>query len=243
MGLYAQAYKLVLLPIQQINTPVTSVALPTLSSLQSEPQQYYKYYYKAMLSISALGMPMIGFLFAFADKVILVVLGEQWLETVPIFQLLMPAALNAIVGVGLGWAYQSLGNVRRQLHWGIASSIANAILFVIGVRWGAIGVAAIFGLSRPLFLIVGFVYCYYQTPPKLTKLISTLYPPAFASIGAVVILTSTNLFSYFPNNPYLSLLIDLGLYILLYFLIWILLPNGRKDLWAMLQLTKVLRKK
>ena len=55
LGLYAQAYKLVLLPIQQINTPVTSVALPSLSSLQSEPQEYCRYYYKAMLSICSFG--------------------------------------------------------------------------------------------------------------------------------------------------------------------------------------------
>jgi len=243
LGLYAQAYKLVLLPIQQINTPVTSVALPSLSSLQSEPQEYCRYYYKAMLSIAALGMPTIGFLFAFADQVILVVLGEQWLATVPIFKLLMPAALNATVGVGLGWAYQSLGNVNRQLRWGIGSSIVNAILFIIGVRWGAMGVAAAFGLSRPLFFLVGFAYCYDQTPLKLTQLLAHLRFPVIASMGAVVILTSTSLFTFFLDNPYLSLLIDLGFYVLFYFLIWILLPNGKKTLWAMLRLTKILRPK
>ena len=188
-------------------------------------------------------MPTIGFLFAFADKVILVVLGEQWLATVPIFKLLMPAALNATVGVGLGWAYQSLGNVSRQLRWGIGSSIVNAILFIIGVRWGAMGVAAAFGLSRPLFFLVGFAYCYDQTPLKLTQLLAHLRFPVIASMGAVVILTSTSLFTFFPDNPYLSLLIDLGFYVLFYFLIWILLPNGKKTLWAMLRLTKILRPK
>ena len=243
LGLYAQAYKLILLPIQQINTPVTSVALPTLSSLQSEPQKYCRYYYKAMLSIAALGLPTIGFLFAFADKVILVVLGEQWLETVPIFKLLMPAALNATVGVGLGWAYQSLGNVGRQLRWGIGSSIINSILFIFGVRWGAMGVAAAFGLSRPLFFFVGFAYCYDRTPLKLTQLLAHLRFPIIASMGAMVILTSTSLFTFFPDNPYLSLLIDLGFYLLFYFLIWILLPNGKESLWGMFRLTKILRQK
>ena len=241
LGLYAQAYKLVLLPIQQINNPVTSVALPTLSSLQSEPAQYCRYYYKAMLSISALGLPLIGFLFASADKVILLVLGKQWLATVPIFKLLMPAAFNATIGVGLGWAYQSLGDVGRQLRWGIGSSIANAILFFIGVQWGAIGVAAIYGLSRPLFSIVGFAYCYHNTPLKLTKLIATLSYPTVASMGAAAIIASTNLLSYFRVNALVSILIDLALYTLLYFLIWIVLPNGRKSLWEMFKLVKMLR--
>ena len=243
LGLYAQAYKLVLLPIQQINTPVTSVALPTLSSLQSEPAQYCKYYYKAMLSISALGLPLIGFLFASADQVIFLVLGEQWLATVPIFKLLMPAAFNATIGVGLGWAYQSLGNVGRQLRWGIGSSIANVIIFIIGVRWGAIGVAAVYGLSRPLFSVVGFAYCYENTPLRITKLAATLSHPAIASMGAAIIIATTNLFSSVRSNALISLLIDLGLYTLLYFSIWIVLPNGKRSLWQMLQLIQILHKK
>ena len=243
LGLYAQAYKLVLLPIQQINTPVTSVALPTLSSLQSEPEQYCKYYYKAMLSISALGLPLIGFLFASADQVIFLVLGEQWLATVPIFKLLMPAAFNATIGVGLGWAYQSLGNVGRQLRWGIGSSIANVIIFIIGVRWGAIGVAAVYGLSRPLFSIVGFAYCYQNTPLRITKLAATLSHPAIASMGAATIIATTNLFPSVRSHALAILLIDLGLYTLLYFLIWMILPQGKKSLWQMLQLIQILRKK
>ena len=243
LGLYAQAYKLVLLPIQQINNPISSVALPTLSSLQSETQKYCKYYYKAMLSISILGMPLIGFLFSSANEVILLVLGEQWLETVPIFKLLLPAAINATIGVGMGWAYQSLGNVERQLRWGIVSSFLNVILFTIGVQWGAIGVAAAYGLSRPFFFIAGFAYCYYQTPLKFSKLIATLYQPALASIGAAVILINTNFLPFFRINTLVSLTIDLGLYTFFYFLIWIMLPKGRSTLWEMLQLSKVLKTK
>ena len=241
LGLYAQAYKLVLLPIEQINNPITSVALPTLSSLQSEPQEYCKYYYKAMLSISALGLPIVGFLFAAADKVILLVLGEQWLATVPIFKLLMPAAFNATIGVGLGWAYQSLGYVGRQLRWGIGSSVTNAILFAIGVNWGAMGVAAAYGLSRPLFSIVGFAYCYHQTPLKLRKLVAVLSFPTLASLGAAGVLLS-GIVNFFPDYPLASVAMDLLVYTLLYFTIWLVLPGGKKSLWSMLRLTTMLRR-
>lgn len=243
LGLYAKAYQLVLLPVQQINAPITNVALPALSSLQNDPPKYRRYYYKAMLLISTLGMPLIGFLFASADKAILLVLGEQWLEVVPIFQFLLPAAFNATIGIGLSWAYQSLGLVNRQLRWGLVSSAINVILFLIGVRWGALGVAAVYGLSRPIFLIAGFAYCYHQTPLKLTKLISTLCPPALASTGAALIVCNTNLLSYLRINTLVSLLIDLGLYSVFYLLIWIMIPNGRSILREMLQLAKVLKAK
>lgn len=243
LGLYAQAYKLVLLPINQINGPITSVALPALSSLQSEPQNYSKFYYKAILAISTLGMPMLGFLVASADKVILTLLGKQWLGAVVIFQLLIPAAFNATIGVGQGWVYQSLGMVDRQLRWGIVSSILNVILFLIGVRWGAIGVAAAYGLSRPIFLVAGFTYCYKGTPLKFITLAKTLFQPAFASFGAAVVLMGINKLLLPGVNNVVALLIDIVLYSLFYFLIWIVLPNGKSTLFEMIQTAKNLKKK
>jgi O-antigen/teichoic acid export membrane protein len=243
LGLYAQAYKLVLLPIVQINTPITSVVLPALSSLQAEPQKYCRYYYKAILLIGTLGMPIIGFLFASADKVILMLLGQQWLGVVPIFQFLMPAAFNATIGVSIGWVYQSLGRVDRQLRWGIVSSILNVILFAIGVRWGAIGVAASYGLSRPLFLVAGFMYCYKGTPLRFTQLAKTLFLPAFGSIGAATGLIAINQLLSFGLDNAIALLIDFVLYTLLYFAIWIIIPHGRRTLFEVLKITKTLRQK
>ena len=40
LGLYGKAYEMLLLPIQQINTPVTSVAIPTLSRLQHKAPRH-----------------------------------------------------------------------------------------------------------------------------------------------------------------------------------------------------------
>lgn len=243
LGFYAKAYQLVLLPIGQINAPVTSVALPALSSLQTEPEKYRRYYYKAILLITTLGMPIVCFMFVSADKVILLMLGQQWLGVALIFQFLMPAALNATIGVGMGWVYQSLGMVDRQLRWGIVSSILNVVLFAIGVRWGAIGVAAAYGLSRPIFLVAGFIYCYKGTPLRFTELARTLFQPAFASIGAAVALMGINKLLPAEMNDVIALLIDFVLYSLLYFVIWIVLPNGRSTLFEMLQITKTLRGK
>lgn len=242
LGLYAKAYQLVLLPIQQINSPITKVALPALSSLQHEPKQYCKYYYKAMLLMSFFGMPMFGFLFASADKAILLVLGKQWLSAVLIYKLLLPAAFNATIGIGLGWAYQSLGFVDRQFRWGVVSSAINAILFLIGVRWGAIGVAAAYGLTRPIFLVAGFVYCFQETPLKVFDLVSYLWRPALASIGAALTLIGIDDLLALDINIAIAFCLDLLLYTLFYLAIWIIVPNGKWTLSEILQLAKTLKK-
>lgn len=88
LGLYAKAYQLLLMPLQQINAPISSVAIPTLSCLQSDPQGYVAYYRKAIMLIAGLGMPIVAFLFVAADKVILTLLGSQWMSAVIIFRVL-----------------------------------------------------------------------------------------------------------------------------------------------------------
>ncbi|MGL5794209.1 MAG: lipopolysaccharide biosynthesis protein, partial [Waterburya sp.] len=160
LGLYAQAYKLLLLPIQQINTPIDGVALPTLSSLQTEPEKYSRYYYKAILLITTLGMPIVAFMFADADKVILLMLGEQWLGAVPLFQFLIPAAFIGTFNVAPGWVYQSLGRTDRQFRIGIVIATITSIIFLVSVNWGAIGVAVAYGLSQPILMIIVIYHCY-----------------------------------------------------------------------------------
>ncbi|MDJ0774511.1 MAG: lipopolysaccharide biosynthesis protein [Mastigocoleus sp. MO_167.B18] len=243
LGLYAKAYQLVLLPIQQINNPVNSVALPALSSLQNEPEKYCRYYYKAILLITTLGMPIVGFMFASADKVILLMLGQQWLGVVPLFQFLMPAAFMGTFSVATGWVYQSLGRTDRQFRIGIVTSTLNSIIFLISVRWGAIGVAAAYGLSRPIIWIPIIIYCYRGTPLQIIKLLKTLYIPTFASIGSAILLIGINQLLLNGISLGIGLLIDVVLYGALYIAIWTILPNGKTTLLEMLKMLREIKKK
>ena len=243
LGLYAQAYKLVRLPIQQINSPMTKVALPALSSLQSDPEKYRKYYYKAILLITTVGMPIVGFMFASADKVILLMLGKQWLDAVPIFRCLMPPAFIGTFNVAGGWVYQSLGRTDRQFRWGIITSAINVAIFLISVRWGAIGVAAAFGLSRPILVIPSIMYCYNGTGLLVRDFVRTLTLPTLASLGAAVTLIGINHLFLNEINVAVSLIIDCIFYFLLYLTIWIIIPNGRYTLSEIFQVTKNLNQK
>ena len=92
LGFYTQAYRLLLLPIQQINAPISGVVVPALSRLQDQPERYVRYYYRAIGAIVLAGMPITGFLVVDARPVIQLVLGPTWLPTVPIFQALGVAA-------------------------------------------------------------------------------------------------------------------------------------------------------
>lgn len=242
LGLYAVAYKLLLLPIEQINSPITNVALPTLSRLQNEPEKYTQYYYKALLIITTLGMPIVGFLFIDINKLIPLTLGQQWLDAVPIFQFLIPAAYVGTFNVATGWAFTSLGQADRQLKYVAIASISNVAIFLISVRWGTIGVAAAYGLSRPLFILTGLLYCYHGTALSIGKLAKTLSSPFIASVSAIAVVYSMNQFSVVGTNALVSMAIDLIAYCLVYLGSWLILPNGNTSLKDIIILAKSLKK-
>src|ERR1700693_4565183 len=48
LGQYASAYNLMLIPLSQINAPISSVVVPALSRLQSDPVRYRSYYLRGL---------------------------------------------------------------------------------------------------------------------------------------------------------------------------------------------------
>lgn len=243
LGLYSKAYQLVLLPIQQINIPINSVALPLLSRLQNEPQKYAAYYYKFISAIVFLGMPVVAFTFAVTDKLILFVLGEQWLDAVPIFELLVPAAFLGTFNFADGWVYQSLGRADRQLKIGIIMSTIDIVIFVVSVRWGVIAVAAAYGLSRPFVWLPRLIYCYQDTPLDIKTLAVTLFKPTFASIAAALGVMALDNFLLQDTQLFLALLIDSLVYGILYLGFWYILPQGKQTLIELFKVLKELKKK
>lgn len=235
LGLYAQAYKLLLLPINQINAPITSVALPVLSSLQSEPLKYCKYYYRAILIVTSIGMPIVGFMFVDTKELVLLILGNKWLETISIFRFLLPAALVGTLNVAIGWVYSSLGRTKRLFKWGIVVSAINSLSYIVGVNWGGIGVALAYSISSSILLIPNIIYCYVDTHLTLKNLASTILPPCLSSIAASIILFAINNKILITNNSIEKVLLGFIFYSLSYLSFWILLYKDRNFLLRMIR--------
>lgn len=242
LGLYSKAYNLVLLPIKQINTPATSVAMPTLSRLQDDPEKFKRYYYKAITLITMIGMPIVCFLFVAADDVILIFLGDQWLDAVPIFRLLMPAAFIGTFNVAPGWAFRSLGRTAEQFRLGIISSVIYVVIFVVSIRWGATGVAAAYGLSSPFIVLLSIIYCYKDTFLNISDLLKSLASPAINSLLSAALLSMFLQLNSNEVNVFIGVLTQCLAYLSLYILSWSITKDNRKTLREFISMAKTLKK-
>ena len=61
LGLYERAYKLMMAPLQQINPPMGSIIVPTLSRLNDDPERYRRAYFQAVGVFQLISCPLMAF--------------------------------------------------------------------------------------------------------------------------------------------------------------------------------------
>jgi O-antigen/teichoic acid export membrane protein len=225
LGFYDKAYQLLLMPVNQINVPLSNVVHATLSRLQREPERYRAYLSRALLLGTALGLPLIAFCYANAHAIMSQLLGHQWLPSVPVFRALAPAAVCMTITASMGWIFLSLGRAGRQLPWAVFTTTITVIAFIVGTHWGVVGVALAFSISRVALLLPTLMFTCAGTLVRWTELLAAAAPPAFAT--AVAFAASLSLNAVVPLSVW-TLPLNVAVFGAMYVLGWMIVPGGRE---------------
>lgn len=141
LGLYAKAYSLMLLPITQVTRVLSSVMFSALSRIQDEPERIKGIMLRAHRVIGLVTVPMMAGLIVVADPFVRTLFNEKWAGMIPILQVLCLVAIKQPLGSTMGWVFQSQGRTDLQLRWTAINGVITIISFLIGIRWGVMGVA------------------------------------------------------------------------------------------------------
>ncbi len=146
LGLYDRAYKLMLLPISQVTWPVSRVLTPVLTRQRERLGEYRDTYYSAVSYLMIAAQPGLLAVVFFAAPVIHIVLGARWDGVAPIFAWLGLTALMQIASSSYGWLFLSQGRARDLAVTSIVGSIIAVASFLVGLRWGPLGVATAYAV-------------------------------------------------------------------------------------------------
>ncbi len=142
LGVYNMAYKLFMLPISKINGPMGAVAVPALSRLLDHPHKYRNYYLGMLEKLALITLPAAALMCFAADWIVPVLLGPGWEEAIPILRVLAVAGFFQAIANTYRWLFNSQGRGKEQLFWGLCICPLTLLLsFLIGLPWGALGVA------------------------------------------------------------------------------------------------------
>ncbi|MBW3621287.1 MAG: lipopolysaccharide biosynthesis protein [Actinobacteria bacterium] len=134
VGVYNRAYLIVRLPLEHATTSLSSVLFPAFSATQDDVPKLARGYLAAISGAAGIVLPLVAGIGVAAPEVVLVLLGEQWTDAIPVVPWIAAAgavsALSHFSGV--------VAEARATLNPKLAIAVSNVVVFA-GLLWLARG--------------------------------------------------------------------------------------------------------
>ncbi len=225
VGHYRQAQQLLVAPIEQLNSPIMSVAQPALSALQHEPDRYRRYYKKIVFLVSLTTVPFGLFVAFYAPEITLLILGPSWTDAAIFIRIFGLAAsfrpalsTSAIVLV-------TCGKTARYLAIAVIHGAVLTVLLLVGIRWGAEGVALAHVGTTVLLAVPKLYYSFVDTPVSVRNFVGAVQTPVVASMAMIASLLALHLVLHL-EGVLLPLAVGAGVAGPVYVGAWLLQPKG-----------------
>ena len=213
LGYYTLAYRLMLYPIQSVTSIFGKVLFPAFSQIKNDNTRFRRVYLKICSSISIITFPMMVGLWIVSESFVFTFVGEKWQPVSKLLMILAPVGMVQSIGATVGSIYQAKGKTDWMFRWGVASGTFVTICFIIGIRWGIIGVAWSYFLAISILIIPSFSIPFKLIDLKFCELLLYLVRPMVGSIAmlSVLIVIKSAVSNYLDPAWELSILITAGI--------------------------------
>jgi O-antigen/teichoic acid export membrane protein len=153
LGLYGRAFQLATLPVEQLTSTLSVVAISGLSAIQDDADRLSRSFLRGYSLLVSATIPIAIACPLFADEIIGVLLGPKWMEVAPIFRLLAPTSLVFALANPLSWLVMATGRIGRAVSITAAATPVVIIGVLLGLSHGPTGVALGYSAAMVLILI------------------------------------------------------------------------------------------
>lgn len=188
LGIYNRAFQLLMTPLGQIRSPLTTVALPVLTRLANDDRRFGEYVARGQLALGYTVVAALGIVVGTADPLTLLFLGERWVDVAPILRLLAVAGIFQILAFVGYWVYVSRGLTGDLLRYSLVSAAIKVTCILVGSLWGVIGIAAGYALAPALSWPISLWWLSRRTTIPVRR----LYTGAFRIVAMVVVASAAS---------------------------------------------------
>lgn len=216
LGIYSRAYAIMMLPMKNISSVISSVMFPAFSSIQNNVVLIKQYYMVTIKYVAFICFPLMVGLALLAKDFTIVFFGVKWIAMAAVLKwLCLLAALQSVLSLN-GIIYKSLGKAKLAFTVTLVVSTVLVIAFIIGIYYKGLNglVIAYFITSLSLMLPI------YATALKLinTRLYEVLVhlrAPLAGTLLMALLLLVTKYFITVPVNAgffFLQVILALAVY-------------------------------
>ena len=208
LGIYAQAYKLMMFPLQSMSAVAGRALFPVMSRQQSDRPQMAHLYLRALRLIATMTAPMMAGLWVLREPFVTVALGPKW-DTVPVvLAWLAPVGFIQSLITTTGTVFMSTGRTDLMMRLGLLGSILQVGSFFIGVHWGIEGVAICYLVANVLNGVPHFYYATRQLHSDLGTLVRAIWqPPVFSLVMVAAIYPALQWLLSMQAGPQVQLIV------------------------------------
>ncbi len=220
LGLYTRAYQVMLFPLQRISRVIGKVMFPALSKIQDDKERAKRAYLRSISIIALLTFPMMLGLLVTAEHLVLAILGAQWEGIIVLLRFLAVVGMAQSIGTTTGWIFQSQGKTDWQFRWGIVSGVITIVAFIIGIRWGLLGIVVAYTIrSFPINFLVSFFIVGRLINMSLSEVIKSVSGIFACASLMVSVVWPLGLFLPESYSHWLYILIQVPTGVVVYFLL------------------------
>jgi O-antigen/teichoic acid export membrane protein len=177
LGAYQMAYNLMLAPIQNISSVIAQATFPAFARIQDDDERFRAAYTRSCMLIALISFPVLAGMGVVADPLIRTVIGNKWVAAIPVFQILAPVGIFQSIYTTVGLIFMAKTKTDILFQWGVVSSSILVASFLIGIRWGILGVATAYCIAFIFVtMIPGFLIAFKLIDLRLPKFALALTP-------------------------------------------------------------------
>jgi O-antigen/teichoic acid export membrane protein len=230
LGMYRQGYQLIMGPMEYLYGPIARVSEPALSALQTDPGRYRRYYKKIVLLLSSLNLPIGIFVAIYAREITLLLLGHKWIDATAFLRIFAFVACIRPEMASSGMVQVTCGRSKAYLVINLIRSAALVLFMLVGVRWGAEGVAVAFLMEIIIMSVPALCYSFGHTPVSVSSFFATISRPLMASMGMGITLMLCRAVLWPGNSALASIALGGAIAACTYACVWMSLPGGKDEL-------------
>jgi len=187
LGGYYMAQKIVLLIPATFTGIIDQVMFPIYSKFQKDKERVKEGYFKTLSLSATVLLPPICLIFTFADPLVRIMLGKQWLYITPLVMIMSIFGIFQAIGGGIfASVIYSLGRPQLATLVNAFRMAALPVFVIVGSKWGVFGVAwgfALYGVFGRLFnqWLLKYFFDF-----SLIKYFKSIFPAALSSAIATL---------------------------------------------------------
>jgi len=211
LGDYSMAWTLTSLPSEKISSVIVAVTPGVFARVQNNDAELGRYFLLLVEGLAILLFPATVGIALVAPELVTVVLGEKWRGAVPLVQAL--GLFVAIRSIAPLCAQLLIARLRGSLvaKYAILMALVLPMGFLVGSRWGAVGVALTWTLLYPPLAYLQFWVTCREINLPMSRLWAVLSRPtlgvALLAIGVQLTRAGT---TALPDVARLAIMVAVG---------------------------------